>query len=52
MSAALYPEVTNDFLQFRDEYGSVDKLDTRIFLTGPKVNSVKYKLHLIHFYQL
>uniref|UniRef100_A0A6M2DLA5 Pyruvate carboxylase n=1 Tax=Xenopsylla cheopis TaxID=163159 RepID=A0A6M2DLA5_XENCH len=37
MSAALYPEVTNDFLLFRDEYGSVDKLDTRIFLTGPKV---------------
>lgn len=37
MSAALYPQVTNDFLNFRDTYGPVDKLDTRIFLTGPKV---------------
>jgi len=37
MSAALYPAVTNDFLYFRDMYGPVDKLDTRIFLTGPKV---------------
>lgn len=37
MSAALYPQVTNDFLNFREKYGPVDKLDTRIFLTGPKV---------------
>uniref|UniRef100_A0A1B0DCN1 Uncharacterized protein n=1 Tax=Phlebotomus papatasi TaxID=29031 RepID=A0A1B0DCN1_PHLPP len=37
MSAALYPLVTNDFLTFRDSFGPVDKLDTRIFLTGPKV---------------
>lgn len=37
MSAALYPEVTEEFLSFRDIYGPVDKLDTRIFLTGPKV---------------
>lgn len=37
MSAALYPQVTNDFLNFRDLYGPVDKLDTRVFLTGPKV---------------
>ncbi|KQS70326.1 pyruvate carboxylase, mitochondrial isoform X2 [Drosophila erecta] len=37
MSAALYPQVTNDFLNFRDKYGPVDKLDTRIFLTGPNV---------------
>ncbi|XP_012257036.2 pyruvate carboxylase, mitochondrial isoform X2 [Athalia rosae] len=37
MSAALYPQVTNDFLTFREEFGPVDKLDTRIFLTGPKV---------------
>lgn len=37
MSAALYPQVTKDYLDFRGEYGPVDKLDTRIFLTGPKV---------------
>ncbi|XP_030387243.1 pyruvate carboxylase, mitochondrial isoform X2 [Scaptodrosophila lebanonensis] len=37
MSAALYPQVTNDFLHFREQFGPVDKLDTRIFLTGPKV---------------
>lgn len=37
MSAALYPTVTKDFLNFRQKYGPVDKLDTRIFLTGPKV---------------
>lgn len=37
MSAALYPKVTNDYLAFHDLYGPVDKLDTRIFLVGPKV---------------
>lgn len=37
MSAALYPEVTNDYLTFKESFGPVDKLDTRMFLTGPKV---------------
>ncbi|XP_050311887.1 pyruvate carboxylase, mitochondrial isoform X2 [Anthonomus grandis grandis] len=37
MSAALYPQVTREYLSFRDKFGPVDKLDTRIFLTGPKV---------------
>ena len=37
MSAALYPEVTKEYLSFRQLYGPVDKLDTRIFLVGPKV---------------
>ncbi|KAG0716316.1 Pyruvate carboxylase, mitochondrial [Chionoecetes opilio] len=37
LSSAMYPEVTEDFLNFREKYGPVDKLDTRIFLTGPKV---------------
>lgn len=37
MSAALYPTVTEDYLNFREDFGPVDKLDTRIFLTGPKV---------------
>lgn len=37
MSAALYPQVTDDFLHFRETYGPVDKFDTKTFLTGPKV---------------
>ncbi|XP_030081215.1 pyruvate carboxylase, mitochondrial-like isoform X1 [Drosophila hydei] len=37
VSAALYPQVTNEFLHYREQYGPVDKLDTRIFLSGPKV---------------
>lgn len=37
MSAALYPQVTREYLTFADKYGPVDRLDTRIFLTGPKV---------------
>lgn len=37
MSAALYPQVTEEYLTFREQYGPVDKLDTRIFLVGPKV---------------
>lgn len=37
MSSALYPQVTNDYLTFREQFGPVDKLDTRMFLTGPKV---------------
>lgn len=37
MSAALYPQVTNEYLAFNEQYGPVDKLDTRIFLVGPKV---------------
>lgn len=37
MSAAMYPKVFEDFAMFRKTYGPVDKLDTRIFLEGPKV---------------
>lgn len=37
ISAALYPAVTEDFLNFRDEFGPVDKLETRTFLVGPKI---------------
>ncbi|CAL1284612.1 unnamed protein product [Larinioides sclopetarius] len=37
MSAAMYPKVCDDFLLFRNTYGPVDCLNTRIFLMGPKV---------------
>lgn len=37
ISAALYPSVTEDFLNFKQEFGPVDKLDTRVFLIGPKI---------------
>ena len=36
MSYAMYPKVAEDFFEFRKTYGPVDKLETRIFLTGPK----------------
>lgn len=37
MSAALYPKVAEDFFAHRDQYGPVDRLDTRTFLIGPKI---------------
>jgi pyruvate carboxylase len=37
MSAAMYPKETEEYLDFKESYGPVDKLDTRIFLVGPKV---------------
>lgn len=40
MSAALYPKVTTDYLSFKEQFGPVDKLETKIFLTGPKVGEV------------
>lgn len=37
ISAALYPKVTNEYLDFKEKYGPVDALDTKLFLVGPKV---------------
>ncbi|XP_026741736.1 pyruvate carboxylase, mitochondrial isoform X2 [Trichoplusia ni] len=37
MSAAMYPQVANDFFRIRDKYGPVKHLDTKTFLVGPKV---------------
>ncbi|XP_022650957.1 pyruvate carboxylase, mitochondrial-like [Varroa destructor] len=37
MSSAMYPKVFDEFAKFRKDYGPVDKLDTRVFLVGPKV---------------
>ena len=35
MSAAMYPKEARDFFKFRQQYGPVDRLDTRHFLVGP-----------------
>ncbi|XP_020618844.1 pyruvate carboxylase, mitochondrial-like, partial [Orbicella faveolata] len=37
LSAALYPKVFNDYMMFRDEFGPVDGLPTRLFFTGPEI---------------
>ncbi|XP_022906261.1 pyruvate carboxylase 1-like [Onthophagus taurus] len=37
MSAALLPDVANNYFRFRAHYGPVDKLPTRIFLVGPQI---------------
>jgi pyruvate carboxylase len=37
MSAVMYPKVAEEYFDFREQYGPVDKLETRIFLVGPKV---------------
>uniref|UniRef100_A0A2C9JXN7 Pyruvate carboxylase n=1 Tax=Biomphalaria glabrata TaxID=6526 RepID=A0A2C9JXN7_BIOGL len=39
VSAALYPKVADEYLDFVNKYGPVDKLDTKTFLVGPKVAS-------------
>ncbi|KAI3383577.1 hypothetical protein SNEBB_007816 [Seison nebaliae] len=38
ISAALYPQVTKDFLRMRNEYGPMEKLETRVFFTGPEIS--------------
>jgi len=35
MSAAMYPHVAKEFFKFREQYGPVNKLETRHFLLGP-----------------
>uniref|UniRef100_A0AAR2KJD2 Pyruvate carboxylase n=1 Tax=Pygocentrus nattereri TaxID=42514 RepID=A0AAR2KJD2_PYGNA len=37
MSAAMYPKVFNEFKEFRRNFGPVDRLNTRLFLDGPKI---------------
>jgi pyruvate carboxylase len=37
MSAALYPKVFDEYAQFNNKFGPVDKLDTRTFLVGPEI---------------
>ncbi|XP_045187264.2 pyruvate carboxylase 1-like isoform X3 [Mercenaria mercenaria] len=37
ISASLYPKVTKEYLEFKEKYGPVDALDTKLFLVGPNV---------------
>merc|ERR1719483_1223807 len=37
MSVAMYPHVAKEFFKFREEYGPVNKLETRHFLVGPEM---------------
>ncbi|XP_026332581.1 pyruvate carboxylase, mitochondrial isoform X2 [Hyposmocoma kahamanoa] len=45
MSAAMYPQVANDFFRIRDKYGPVKHLDTKTFLVGPTVGET-IEVHL------
>ena len=46
---ALYPHVYRDFRTFRDQYGPLDKLDTKTFLIGPDIAGVTMVRKLDHF---
>ena len=37
MSYVMFPKVLEEFLEFKQKFGPVDCLDTRIFFVGPKI---------------
>ena len=37
MSYAMYPDVTDQYLKFKSQYGRVSELETRKFLVGPDI---------------
>ena len=37
ISASLYPKVTDNYLEFKETYGPVGALDTKLFFSGPKM---------------
>jgi pyruvate carboxylase len=37
MSYVMFPKVLEEYLEFKEKYGPVEKLDTRAFLVGPSI---------------
>ena len=37
LSAALYPKVFRDYMRFKEEFGPMEPLPTRLYLTGPEI---------------
>jgi pyruvate carboxylase len=37
MSYVMFPKVTDGYLEFKEEFGPVTNLDTRVFFIGPKI---------------
>jgi len=37
MSYVMFPKVLEEFLEFKQKYGPVDTLNTRVFFVGPKI---------------
>lgn len=37
LSSALYPKVFRDYMRFKDEFGPMEPLPTRLYLTGPEI---------------
>lgn len=37
VSAALYPSVFREYMRFKDEFGPMEPLPTRLYLTGPEI---------------
>ena len=37
MSYVMFPKVLEEYVEFRNKYGPVDKLDTRSFFIGPNI---------------
>ena len=37
MSYCMYPQVFKEYVQFKDEFGPVDGLPTRLFFTGAEI---------------
>lgn len=51
ISAAMYPKVTNEYLEFKEKYGPVDALDTKLFLVGPKV-AQEFEVRLFQCFEM